>query len=1111
MSCNASGHESTVTSAPAVAQSADLLNQNATAEGARIVAAKNGPLTGSDLSGVTDAESHQSTDCTANSSHTASSASVAPATVHSRDNSSEEADQAKEVEFMNEQNLARSRSPKPTQSESGGWDFRGQLLGAGSKVLSPISSSSRFVKSLFWSANANDTENVQSSETIDPSSSSSSSSTVADVDSSSSSGPCFGVNIPLESRTAEARPGVYHSKDEILKMIKKCQGARFKAFSNVSEAESFAQMTEDDLLNSSLLIKTPSKPKNPVFIDSPPPPPKLQQQPQSPLQLQHQQQYQQQIIQQQLNSIATQGERLAFKAPKTQDLMSLRRHITAGNKEAIENLVWSNPRYLISSGDTPTIVQEGFHYTAMHVAARHGKHEIVEMLIDTLSEIRLMKILYGEEADEVVKSRQIFLLDLYLNLPDKGANDTPLHLACKFGHIDVIRILLRHPLTSRNEINKFKETPAEVVCSRCPRGEDEADIYRLEILKMFEKIFVVPILRPENGLGAPKVGVPVHFSSMYSSSKPSLNSVTTSSSSASPRPPSHSSDSLHGTNIFNPCENNSNSSSSNNFVISAYAGPMMEKEAMTYRLRLCRPFRNSIRQIIACRYSPKRTVEEKTINSDAFEYAPIVAATTSTITIKSDEVKPEINFGSSGDETRESTHSTSDAEGKNESGRENMRTLISTDGSGEMLPSVKGTMSASVDSSSIASTSVDIDNKDSFIQPSSTASSSERMQSSFATPVKVTPPWSFGSATLSVGSGDIVQSTPVSSAPRLIDSEKGLEHEGRLLAGDMNVEWKERWDFLGCDDLLDFGAANGLKKLEEYFQGKYEEVEERESNIQELPLEDSFNDEDANDSLGDLAQTFKTKLVIMSPTKEDSPLDDIGKMDSDDVVADLSQRFEECGTESASSTNLTQSPSSLRELCRLANPFDTVGVTQPLNKNKANDLNLERRRETEIQERQSLVAPIKSTSLIPFEAQVYVKGSLPSHMDVELLHALRNSPVDPAIYPYLFKWLHLVKSNSEDERLRWPTTPGAVAATRSVAAFQTTPRGVVASEARMRRMMGEAGDSDLSSRGLRPTTLSFDFSPAEVKRKSRIDKVDMRHSPRNSPNRRYDDNGNIGK
>ena len=94
-------------------------------------------------------------------------------------------------------------------------------------------------------------------------------------------------------------------------------------------------MTEDDLLNSSLLVKTPSKPRNPVFINSPPPPPKLQQQPQSPLQVHHQQQYQQQLLHQQLNSLATQGERLAFKAPKTQDLMTMRRYITAGNSSKI--------------------------------------------------------------------------------------------------------------------------------------------------------------------------------------------------------------------------------------------------------------------------------------------------------------------------------------------------------------------------------------------------------------------------------------------------------------------------------------------------------------------------------------------------------------------------------------------------------------------------------------------------------------------------------------------------------------------------------------------------------------------------------------------------------
>ena len=103
-------------------------------------------------------------------------------------------------------------------------------------------------------------------------------------------------------------------------------------------------MTEDDLLNSSLLIKTPSKPRNPVFINSPPPPPKLQPQPPSPLQKQHQQQnllqqqqllLQQQQQQQPQSPAAGQGERLAFKAPKTQDLMTMRRYITAGMSHII--------------------------------------------------------------------------------------------------------------------------------------------------------------------------------------------------------------------------------------------------------------------------------------------------------------------------------------------------------------------------------------------------------------------------------------------------------------------------------------------------------------------------------------------------------------------------------------------------------------------------------------------------------------------------------------------------------------------------------------------------------------------------------------------------------
>ncbi len=39
-----------------------------------------------------------------------------------------------------------------------------------------------------------------------------------------------------------------------------------------------------------------------------------------------------------------------------------------------------------------------------------------------------------------------------------------------------------------------------------------------------------------------------------------------------------------------------------------------------------------------------------------------------------------------------------------------------------------------------------------------------------------------------------------------------------------------RWDFLCESDPIDVCAAKGLKKLEQFFQSKYEEVEEKEAN-----------------------------------------------------------------------------------------------------------------------------------------------------------------------------------------------------------------------------------------------------------------------------------------
>ena len=51
------------------------------------------------------------------------------------------------------------------------------------------------------------------------------------------------------------------------------------------------------------------------------------------------------------------GEGSGFKSLKPPELSQFRRFIESGNIETVKTKVWSNPRYLISSGDTPTILQ----------------------------------------------------------------------------------------------------------------------------------------------------------------------------------------------------------------------------------------------------------------------------------------------------------------------------------------------------------------------------------------------------------------------------------------------------------------------------------------------------------------------------------------------------------------------------------------------------------------------------------------------------------------------------------------------------------------------------------------------------------------------------------
>lgn len=46
-----------------------------------------------------------------------------------------------------------------------------------------------------------------------------------------------------------------------------------------------------------------------------------------------------------------------FKAPSFPDMMALRKAIEAGLATTVRDRVWDNPRFLVSSGNTPAILQ----------------------------------------------------------------------------------------------------------------------------------------------------------------------------------------------------------------------------------------------------------------------------------------------------------------------------------------------------------------------------------------------------------------------------------------------------------------------------------------------------------------------------------------------------------------------------------------------------------------------------------------------------------------------------------------------------------------------------------------------------------------------------------
>ncbi|NWW79269.1 ANKL2 protein, partial [Climacteris rufus] len=279
---------------------------------------------------------------------------------------------------------------------------------------------------------------------------------------------------------------VYEDKKEALQAVKMIKGSRFKAFTNREDAEKFAKGICDYFPSpsKSSLCLSPVKMGSfnrvtCVLIDG---------------------------LCSPETETANKERANSYKSPRTQDLTAkLRKAVEKGDTATFSELIWSNPRYLIGSGDNPTVVQEGCRYNVMHVAAKENQPGICQLLLDTLENPEFMRLMYPDDTDAMLKNRIQYIVDLYLNTPDKMGFDTPLHFACKFGNLDVVNVLTSHPAIVKNPRNKYDQTPAEVVCERSKNKSAELKEKLREYLK---GRYYVPLLRAEDNSSAPVIGAP---------------------------------------------------------------------------------------------------------------------------------------------------------------------------------------------------------------------------------------------------------------------------------------------------------------------------------------------------------------------------------------------------------------------------------------------------------------------------------------------------------------------------------------------------------------------------------------------------------------------------
>lgn len=140
-------------------------------------------------------------------------------------------------------------------------------------------------------------------------------------------------------------PTVFEKITDAISMMKNRKEARMRSFTNRQDAIDYSITG---------ITKFPSCASNSVhkpLQQQPPPPPVILDQPSASGDVVLT------VKSPSISSPSISADKPAYRGPKSQELVQFRKMIEQGKLDAVAETAWRNPRYLIGSGDTPSILK----------------------------------------------------------------------------------------------------------------------------------------------------------------------------------------------------------------------------------------------------------------------------------------------------------------------------------------------------------------------------------------------------------------------------------------------------------------------------------------------------------------------------------------------------------------------------------------------------------------------------------------------------------------------------------------------------------------------------------------------------------------------------------